>query len=571
MTEHHSPISGVACSSDGYVATAGYDNQIILWRNRQPVARAFHDHLANQCCFSHDGKLLVTASSDYTARLWSVPELRLLAVMGDHGDDVEMAAFSPDGKWIATASRDHCVRVFDLNGRLQRSFTGHTADVISVAWASDSRELLSSSDDGTLRHWRFFEGDMRCLVDMGGVETDTVAIGQDGTIFAGTDRGEIHVLAGANRQIVAAHEAGIKRLTLSPDGSLLASASYDRTLRIWRRDDDGLVLLRHIAAPVEAWVRSIAFDSAGNLIVGTFGSSYAYYDLKEDRWDLDAVQPTEGINSVLFHDGDTYTVGDAGLVRRNGEALTAIGSLCNFLIAWKDRIVTGGHLGNLFDARTGEILLRYRSPLNCAVALEGGELMIGTYTGDGLRVGQEPGTGRVELRQVILLHDQAIKGIAANRKQVFSVSAAGDAAYHDLSSGDLVRRISKAHRKIANGACVLSNGDFASISRDLRVRIWRGEQVREIESPHDHSIKCVALSSNGRWLGTGSYNGHVSLYDLERDCWGPTYRPTFSGISSLAAGACGDSLMAASYDGKVYLLHADAHESFECLSSLAQA
>src|SRR5262245_43173870 len=123
MIHHVSPISGVDALGDAYVATAGYDNQVILWdvRSKTAVARGCHDHLANQCRFSACGRFLASASSDTTARLWAMPSMRLLAVMGDHEDDVEMAVPCPDSRRVATASRDHRVRVFDFAGRCEHT------------------------------------------------------------------------------------------------------------------------------------------------------------------------------------------------------------------------------------------------------------------------------------------------------------------------------------------------------------------------------------------------------------------------------------------------------------------
>ena len=102
--KHFGPISGIACHPSGFVATAGYDNQVVLWdaSTRKALARGLHDHLANQCAFIPDGRHVISSSSDYSARLWSVPDMRLAAVFDGHTDDIEMTAIHPDGTRVAT-------------------------------------------------------------------------------------------------------------------------------------------------------------------------------------------------------------------------------------------------------------------------------------------------------------------------------------------------------------------------------------------------------------------------------------------------------------------------------------
>jgi WD40 repeat protein len=162
MIEHASPISGIAAYKSDYVATAGYDNFLLLWnpKNKQCIAKAVHDHLANQCSFSSCGKYLVSSSSDYTARLWEIPTLKLLAVFADQRDDVEMTVINHQSKLVATASRDKFVRIYDLEGRLKHRLEGHTADVISVEWLNNRNEVISSSDDGTVKRWNAETGDL---------------------------------------------------------------------------------------------------------------------------------------------------------------------------------------------------------------------------------------------------------------------------------------------------------------------------------------------------------------------------------------------------------------------------
>jgi WD40 repeat protein len=304
------------------VATAGYDNRVILWNaSGAPVARGWHDHLANQCMFNHDGTLLASASSDYSARIWSVPSMRLVALLQGHQDDVEMAAFSPDGTMVATCSRDRTVRVHGIDGRELALLEGHAADVISVVWSPDGRELISSSDDGTVRRWDVAGARQVAQIDTGGIETDTLCVARSGTIFAGDDEGRLSILTGDDVHRVQAHRAGVKRVVWDESSRQLLSLSYDRTVRLWRYTGGG-TLEPHAEGqlPSEIWPRSAAFRSDETVVFATFGSSFATWTPASNRWDVSNVGPTGGVNAVLELPDGLHTIGDAGLWRLDGTA-----------------------------------------------------------------------------------------------------------------------------------------------------------------------------------------------------------------------------------------------------------
>ncbi|MFJ3445415.1 WD40 repeat domain-containing protein [Streptomyces sp. NPDC086081] len=561
MIRHHGPISGVAAFGGAYVATAGYDNQVILWdaARRAPLARAVHDHLANQVAFSPDGKLLLTSSSDYTARLWSVPDLKLRAVLSEQKDDVEMSVFHPTRELVATASRDHLVRVYDFAGALVARFEGHTADVISVAWLGESDELLTSSDDGTVKRWSLASGGMVGEVDLGGVETDTIAITRAGVVYAGNDDGEIITIADGRTGKAPAHEAGIKRLVYNAATESLVSLSYDRTLRVWDASDAeaGLRLTHTAEFPAEVWARSCAFLDDSTLVFGTFGSSYALYRVTDGTWDLTGVEPTACVNSVVTTaDGAVWTTGDAGLVWVDGTQRADTGSLCNFLVEVGDRVLTGGQLGRVFDARDGRVLHQHRSPLNCAAAFTRDgvpHVVVGAYTGEGLvfavREGQEP-----EHVATLPLHTNAVKGVAVSGDTLFAVCADASVSWFSLETFTETGRVDEAHARIANGCAPLPGGRFASVSRDLTLRIWDDRTSRTVPTPHDHSVKCVAASPDGRLVATGSYAGTVAVHDVTTGEWPVVVRPTTAGISSLHWDATRGRFLASSYDGRVYPL-----------------
>ncbi|MFJ2380753.1 WD40 repeat domain-containing protein [Pseudomonas protegens] len=552
---HFGPISGIATFKDTYVATAGYDNQVILWdaRTRTPIQRVLHDHLANQCAFNAAGTLLVSASSDYTARVWEVPSLRLKTVLIGHDDDIEMAAFSPDGQTIATCSRDHSIRLFNLSGQTLRILHGHTADVISVCWSADGQTLVSSSDDGSIRRWDANTGQQLETIDLGGVETDTVALSREGIIFAGDDEGKISIISPRGTLLQPAHSAGIKRIIWDDSQRLLISLSYDRSVMLWHlKQDSTLVKTAETSLPSIIWPRSCALLGSHRIAFVTFGSRYATWDFATQTWDLSGIEPAVSLNAVAVVGEDVYSIGDAGILHINGQPSIKAGSLCNFLLPFGDSVLTGGQMGTVFDARTGATLYQHRSPLNCGTTfIKDGALhaAIGTYTGEALIFCLDQQQPRFVTQ--VRMHENAIKGIAADETYIFSVCATAAAAFFRIADFGLETYLDKAHERISNG-CTQIQGGFASIGRDLKLRLWRDGASEVFDTPHSHSIKCIAISRDRSMIATGSYGGTVAVFDLKKRVWASVEKPTASGISCLIHDASGEGFLASAYDGRIY-------------------
>lgn len=551
--KHLAPISGIACLKGRHVATAGYDDQLILWDglSRVAIQRAFHDHLANQCAFSPDGRFLASASSDYTARLYDVPAMRLRTVFDGHEDDIEMIAFSGEGSRVATCSRDGTLRVFALDGTCLAVMRGHEADVISVGFAPGDAEIISSSDDATVRRWSAETGKEISKVVFDDVETDALAITPDGLVIAGNDEGQILTIDGDDVQTVQAHDAGIKRLVYDAQGKRLVSLSYDRKMCLWTLQGCELVLSTTAALPDVVWPRSCAFFDDTTLVFATFGSTFAIYDIPGDRWDVEGIEPSISINAVLPARGSVWTIGDAGILKRDGIVAGETGSLCNFLVELDGRIVSGGQMGRVFDAESGAVLHQHRSPLNCGASFVKDGLphvAVGAYTGEIVVLRSEGD----EIRHVASLpvHRNAIKGIASDGERLFTVAADCSAALTRISDFETEVIWEDGHDKIANGCAALGPGAFASISRDLCLRIWSRDGATGHRSPHVNSIKCVA--TDGRYIATGSYGGVVAVFDLETGRWVLERRLTGAGLSCLVATDGPGAFLASAYDGAVY-------------------
>lgn len=567
MIRHTSPISGIASYADKYIATAGYDNRVILWdaKTNLPIAVGYHDHLANQCEFSKCGTFLVTSSSDYTTRLWHVPEMKLIAVCADHTDDVEYSTLHPVEAWIATASRDNKIRIFDFNGYLLNTIIGHTSDVISVQWLESSKHLVSSSDDGTIRVWDADSGREVEQLTNSGIQTDALAISPVGYIYAGDDEGNLHVITKHKKITIHAHQAGIKRIIFSSSINKLISLSYDRKACIFNVNQDGMLsLFKDFTLPNIIWARSCAFHGTNKIVFATFGDTYAIYDYEQGLWKLDNIHDTHGINAILVSESDIVTIGDAGELKINNITKNKLPSLCNFLTKNRDIIFTGGQSGEIFNAESGEVIYKHHSPLNCAANYRLNDtdyVVFGSYTGEAIIL--KLLTDRQSIfDRTILLHHNAIKSLAVQSNILFSVCATGACAWHSLANGQQLKFVENAHDKIANACVSLNERDFASISRDLHMRIWNGIDFTlrlKSTTPHQHSIKCISKDTTSRYIATGSYNGEVAIYDNKISVW-YTFKKTTAGISSLCFNPTTCQFLAASYDGHIYSIDRGEYE-----------
>ena len=553
MLIHTGPIAGIA-THEKWVATAGYDNKVILWNaaDKKPIAQGMHDHLVNNCSFSPDGKWLVSASSDYSSRLWSLHSMRLEAVLTGHRDDVDMAVFSPDSQLIATCALDRRVRVFDLSGHCLAEFAGHTGNVLALAWTADGQSIVSTSVDGTVRRWGFVSGQQEACSDLR-VRTDSIAIARNGLIYAGDDKGRLAVIRGDAVVFHDAHQAGIKKVVLDERKAQLVCLSYDGFMSVWDIRGDQPKEISRSRLPHAVWARSAAVLDDGCIVSGTFGSTYAMYDPATEKWDMSGVQAGSAINAVHVVQEHVYTIGDAGELKKDGEPVANLGSLCNFLISWQGRLFTGGQLGKLFDALTGEVLFQHHSPLNCGVSYEHqgrSNLVIGTYTGELLVF--DISKTDVHFLEELQVYENAVKGVTISEGRLFSVCANTDIAWHALETLSQHQYIRKAHEKIANDCCTIDDDHFATISRDKTLKIWNEKGHETFESPHSHSVKCMAINEDKSKLLTGSYGGTLAMFDLSQRTWTWFGRPTIAGISDITWHCQSQTFLAASYDGHVY-------------------
>lgn len=260
LTGHKASVNSVAFSPKGSILASGSDDKTIkLWHldTQQAIATLNrHTHAVKSVAFSPDGQILATGSDDKTVKLWDINTLQEIRTLSGHRHAVKAVSFSQDGKFLASASWDKTIKLWNVNtGTEICQLTGHQLLVTSVAFSPDIKAgnntplIASASFDRTVRLWtptvessgfshnnQFVSHPCYILSDHAWAVL-TVTFSPDGSILAtGSDDRTIKlwdVTTGQVMHTLLGHSWSVVALAFTPDGKTLISGSWDKTVKLW--------------------------------------------------------------------------------------------------------------------------------------------------------------------------------------------------------------------------------------------------------------------------------------------------------------------------------------------------
>ncbi|MGK7919679.1 MAG: WD40 repeat domain-containing protein [Trichodesmium sp.] len=154
-----------------------------------------------------------------------------------HDEGVRSVAMLPNTTQVLSASEDNTIKVWNsATGKEVTKLIGHTEGVSALAIAPDGR-VVSASEDKTLKVWDLETGEELLTIAGHDFWVNAVAITPEGRcVISGSSDHTVKIwnlATGTEMMTFKGHLDGIWSVVVTPDGKKVISASWDETLKIW--------------------------------------------------------------------------------------------------------------------------------------------------------------------------------------------------------------------------------------------------------------------------------------------------------------------------------------------------
>ncbi|KAF8153168.1 hypothetical protein B0H34DRAFT_94878 [Crassisporium funariophilum] len=491
-----------------------YISMLATWSQDTTLCRKWKQHFSRVPVFTH------------TAGDIDLPLVTIMA-----GEQVSAVGFSSHGSQIVSGSNDGTMRVWDAStGTEVKVLKGHIAPVKTVAFSSDDSQILSSSHlDQSVKVWdAATRAEVKALELKG--DTSSFAFSRDGMlVVSGSYDNLVRVWdasTGVEMRVLKGHTDRIGAVAFSSDGMQIVSGSRDLSVRVWdtMTGAEVKVLEGHTGN-----VYSVAFSNDGRKIASGADDGYL--------WVWDALTEatmlrghTSWVNSVMFSSDDRQIVsGSRDKTVRLWDASTGAQlkvlkghtkMVCSVAFSNDGMyIVSGSQDGTVrvWDASTGADVkvLQGHPSLVQSVAFSGdGTQIVSSY--DSVRL-WDASTG-AELK-VLKGHTDWVKSVAftSDGKQIVSYSEGDQSmALWDAATGAKVKvlnlnGINRLFALSGNKTQIVSSSNDDSYS----VRVLdasTGVEVMELKA-HTWHITAVAFSNDGTRIVSGSADKSMRVWD----------------------------------------------------------
>jgi WD40 repeat protein len=505
---HTDAIFEVDFSLDGKkVVTASADGTARIWDagTGLPIGKPLkHDGMVVEARFSKDGKRVVTASMDKTARVWDATTGEQIGPSLKSDDDVDSAAFSPDGAYVLASTYGRALVWNAATGRQvgQPLVEAHDGYVNDAEFSHDGKNIVTASYDRNASIWSW------------------------------------DPLTGATFQRALAHEGALYEASFTQDDKRIITFSYDNRVQVW-----DVASGQSIGEPLPhpGRLKSVQLSRDGSQILTASENSNA-----AQVWELE--KPASGAGEAMMPDGDLVqlekTQGglrvvqeldgefvevfgrdgkDLGKLIDMGSPLPGVNYDAYIRLSGDDRrlltaipTLDNGRerftLIQLWDLSTGKPVGKPLPNADSVYFSPDGHYVL-LNSGDTIQAfNSETGTPLKSLNRHLL----GLTHFSPDRRSAVTAYYGG-AQIWDVETGKLGQAFK--HSGLVNDAEFSADGSLVvTASSDRFVHVWDAKTGQEVGPPLDHSGKLLRarFSPDGNYVLAGTDNDVAQVWDFKK-------------------------------------------------------
>jgi WD40 repeat protein len=236
---NESPITHLSMSADATkIATAGADKNVKIWTvaDGKPGATIALGAAAQSLALSANGQRIAVALTEGPINVIRVHDVALgkdIQVFTDHAAALKSLQFLADGRTLVSASADKTARLLDVG--VVRAVAAHPVGPTFAQYHNTGTQIVTAGADRTVKLWDLAKANV--LKSFGPVADPirAVTFSRDFTKIGMAAGKKVLVwnIADGKELVTLTHASEVLSLSFSQDGTRIATGATDKQTRLW--------------------------------------------------------------------------------------------------------------------------------------------------------------------------------------------------------------------------------------------------------------------------------------------------------------------------------------------------